>query len=225
MATSNGYPKVTLKAWRALRARAAAAPTVRFTPSAVAALMGMSSPGSARDNTVVPIRRLGLIDDDGALTARGNKWRVDASYADACQEILDEIYPEELLSLTGPDGMPDGARVRTWFDHKGFGDSNARQMAATYTMIASKQPPEAASPVPKRAAPKKAAASKREAPPRRAPASAGAEPVAAAPPTVVQPTPAGPNVHLDIQIHIPAEASSDQIDQIFASMAKHLYKQ
>ena len=34
---------------------------------------------------------------------------------------------------------------------------------------------------------------------------------------------AAPSVHLDIQIHIDSTASSDQIDQIFASMAKHLY--
>jgi Family of unknown function (DUF5343) len=32
-----------------------------------------------------------------------------------------------------------------------------------------------------------------------------------------------PSVHIDIQIHISPEASSDQIDQIFKSMAKHLY--
>lgn len=32
-----------------------------------------------------------------------------------------------------------------------------------------------------------------------------------------------PTVHLDIQIHIDSTASSEQIDQIFASMAKHLY--
>ena len=32
-----------------------------------------------------------------------------------------------------------------------------------------------------------------------------------------------PSVHIDIQIHISPEASTDQIDQIFKSMAKHLY--
>lgn len=32
-----------------------------------------------------------------------------------------------------------------------------------------------------------------------------------------------PSVHIDIQIHISPEASPDQIDQIFGSMAKHLY--
>ncbi len=33
----------------------------------------------------------------------------------------------------------------------------------------------------------------------------------------------GPALHIDVQIHISPEASADQIDQIFASMAKHLY--
>lgn len=32
-----------------------------------------------------------------------------------------------------------------------------------------------------------------------------------------------PSVHIDVQIHISPEASANQIDQIFRSMAKHLY--
>lgn len=32
-----------------------------------------------------------------------------------------------------------------------------------------------------------------------------------------------PSLHIDIQVHISSEASADQIDQVFASMAKHLY--
>ena len=42
--------------------------------------------------------------------------------------------------------------------------------------------------------------------------------------TVAPTTPSGgPEVHLDIQIHISSDASAEQIDQMFASMAKHLY--
>lgn len=33
----------------------------------------------------------------------------------------------------------------------------------------------------------------------------------------------GPNLHIDVQVHVSADASPEQIDQIFASMAKHLY--
>lgn len=32
-----------------------------------------------------------------------------------------------------------------------------------------------------------------------------------------------PTLHIDIQVHISADAKTEQIDQIFASMAKHLY--
>jgi hypothetical protein len=32
-----------------------------------------------------------------------------------------------------------------------------------------------------------------------------------------------PNLHIDVQVHISPESSPEQIDQIFASMAKHLY--
>lgn len=33
----------------------------------------------------------------------------------------------------------------------------------------------------------------------------------------------GPSLHIDVQVHIDSSATSEQIDQIFASMAKHLY--
>lgn len=219
---ANGYPKVTTKAWRELRNRATAAPSTKFTPGAVAALMGMSSPESARDNTVTPMRRLGLIDDDGSLTDRGNKWRVDGTYAAACQEILDEVYPAELSSLADDDG-PDADQVRTWFDHKGFGSSNARQMAATYVMIATKELPAAgnsAAPPRKVKAPSKKATATRKGtsrPVKQTPA-ANDPVVDATPSTAVR-----PNLHLDIQIHIPADATGDQLDRIFESMARHLY--
>ncbi len=148
---SSGYPKVPLKAWRQLRGRAASAPTTKFTPEVVAALAGMSSPGSAANNVVGPMRRLGLLDKEGALTARGNKWRVDSSYAEACQEILDDVYPPDLAALTDDAGAPDLEKIRTWFDHKGFGKSNAGQMASTYVMIATKEPQGATSSEPSKA--------------------------------------------------------------------------
>lgn len=207
---------MTAKAWSTLRARAASAPTTKFTPSVVAPLLGLSSPRSARDNTVTPLRKLGLLEEDGSLTDRGNKWRIDSSFDEACREILDDVYPEELASLVGDDGTLDLDKVKTWFDHKGFGDSNARQMATTYVMIANRQIPDAINAEPKKA--RKATTSDRS-PKQRKPA----EPSASSSTSSESPKPNGPTVHLDIQIHIPADASAEQMDRIFASMAKHLY--
>ena len=144
MATSaTTYPKLGGTAWRTLRARAAQAPSSKFIPATVAAIMGHDSPASAAQNVVSPMLKLGLIDENGILTDRGNKWRNDATYAEACQEILDEIYPSEMAGFTTADGSPDKAMVTKWFQHQKFGDSNARQMATTYVMVAEKKVPEA----------------------------------------------------------------------------------
>ena len=221
------YPKISKSAWRTLRTRAANAPSTKFTPSSVAALLDMAGAKSASDNIVGPMRRLGLIAEDGSLTDRGQKWRVDESYGTACQEILDEIYPDDVKSLTTHDGAPEPSQVLTWFKHKGFGGSNASQMAGTFVMIASKELPDAS-------ADQKPAAKSNGKRPSAAPprvAKAAAAPAAAhAAPAVVRETqapapkvPDGPRIHLDIQIHIPASATPEQIDRIFESMAKHLY--
>ena len=223
MATVSGLPKVGVKPWAALRARAAAAPSTRFTGQTAATLLGMASPDSAVGNVIAPLRRMGLLNDDGSLTERGNRWRVDATYADACQEILDELYPDDLQAFVSADGVPDKSGASTWLQHAGLGASNARQMAATWAMVAAKTPPDPVAPEakaerPRTTAPKKAASKK-----------FAASPIAEAPVVTSSVDREShkqvPRVHIDIQIHIPATATADQIDQIFASMAKHLYSQ
>lgn len=44
------------------------------------------------------------------------------------------------------------------------------------------------------------------------------------PPTAPSGGQTQPSLHIDIQIHISPDATTDQIEQIFSSMAKHLYK-
>jgi hypothetical protein len=48
-------------------------------------------------------------------------------------------------------------------------------------------------------------------------------PAAQAPLARVQSMAQGPTLHIDIQVHISPEASPEQIEHVFASMAKHLY--
>jgi hypothetical protein len=69
--------------------------------------------------------------------------------------------------------------------------------------------------------------------PQSGPVEASSPPIAAPSPSIPAPLPVAtnsvsqltPSLHIDVQIHISADASPEQIDQIFASMAKHLYNQ
>lgn len=222
----DALPKIGARAWAVLRSKAASAPSTKFTSGLVAAALELGSAESAQANIVRPMRALGIFDEDGSLTPLGNKWRNDSTYAEACQEIIDKVYPSDLAALTEDDGNPSTSQVKTWLSHNGFGDSNARQMAATYVMIASKELPQAtASTEGRKTTPpaKKAVPAKKAAAPQN---RATADPELPKDPAVQQPPrPPGnnPGIHLDIQIHVPADASAEQIDAIFRSMAKHIY--
>jgi hypothetical protein len=226
--TASSYPKIGASAWRTLRARAVATPSYKFNPAAVAVLLGHDSAASATLNVVSPMQRFGLLDEHGNLTERGHKWRSDDTYAEACQEILDDIYPADLAGFTTASGSPDKTMVKKWFQQQKFGESNARQMTAAYVLIAEKKVPEL--PSDKGAKPKAKVQSTsttvRASNSTRKPITPSVQEDAATtlpPPPQTAPPTARPDIHLDFQIHIAADAKPDVIDQIFASMAKHLY--
>lgn len=228
MAASVSLPKIGEKPWFTLRAKASAAPSTKFSAGTVAAILGMANAKSAADNVVGPLRRLGILDDEGALTSRGNKWRVDNSYADACSEILESVYPDELAALTDSAGNPDRQKIATWLQHQGQGESNAKQMAATYLLIAAKTP----APAPDSAGSdsKKPSRSTRTSTKALVPVAPAQNDSVGQEDDIEEARERSgkreyqPSIHLDIQVHIPPAASADQIDQIFASMAKHLYR-
>ena len=57
---------------------------------------------------------------------------------------------------------------------------------------------------------------------RQTTATAGSE--AASDPAPPQADGFGPALHIDVQVHIDSSATAEQIDQIFSSMARHLYR-
>jgi hypothetical protein len=175
---------------------------------------------SARANILPFLRQLGIIDDEGKTGERARLWRDDEHYPEVCKAIVTEVYPDELLKAV-PDPSKDRDKAVRWFaNHTGTGEGAASQMASLYAVLveadASKQPEER---------PKTEEKPKREVKVARPPVPA--------PVPGLAPNPSGrdhlrerqppPGININLQVHISADATADQIDQIFASMAKHLY--
>ena len=101
MANDGGasYPVVTAKGWHAIRAKAFASPSTKFTPAVVRSLLDLGNDASAQTNVLRGMRSFGIVNDDGSLTELGTRWRVDETYAQACREILEKVYPEDLRIL------------------------------------------------------------------------------------------------------------------------------
>ncbi len=228
MAEKQIYPMISEKSWWQLRNQFKKTIPSAVNVSYLKSLLSLNSDQSAR-NILAPLRQMGIIDADGKPQPRATDWRSDAKYADVCATIISEIYPQELLDIF-PDTQIDTATAKSWFmDTCSLGDNAAGKITLTFSMLKSGQIKTDAD-VAK--APTTTQKPKKNKAPKNIPTDSGAVPVSApSTPTSAANTSrnagftscATPSVHIDLQIHISPDASSEQIDSIFASMAKHLY--
>jgi len=146
-----------------------------------------------------------------------------------CNNIRKKIYPQALLEAF-PDHT-DFEGIKSWFAHAAFmGEVNARRAAAFYALLTEATVKSVDEKVAKQkgTSPKNIHHSKNSEV-KTVPQAISHETASLnLSPNIPSSTATGhkkePNLHIDLQIHISPEASLEQIDAIFASMAKHLYR-
>lgn len=224
MAEKESFPKFPESNWWAIREQFKKTLPITVTATYLQSLLHLNSVKSAQ-NLIAPLRQFGLIDQENRPTLRANQWRLDSSYEVACREIVDEVYSQELRDLF-VDPAVDIVSLREWFMTKGLGQTAASMAAATYALLkrplgelvaTGKKP---AAPSATRNAPKANAGLRVD----REDSSPVERQVDRRDHDLQNTTrgPAGPTIHVDLQIHISPEATPEQVDAIFASMAKHM---
>jgi hypothetical protein len=217
----SSYPRIPAKVWWQLRAQSKKTPPRSIEAGYIATLCEVSE--KTAQNLIPSLRAVGLINGEGKTTERLHEWRDDESYAKVCSDILNEVYPSELRELLPPP-IPDRTQAARWFARKTqTGEIASNQMAAFYALVAKADPaePEASdsSDAPRSAKPKSPQKS-----PKRNGERAPVEPARVQVSDSPSPMKRAPSMHIDIQIHIAPQASPEQIDAIFSSMARHLYR-
>jgi hypothetical protein len=226
-----GFPKIPAKNWWELRRRFQRAMPNQVTPSYLQTVLAVKE-GHAK-NLIPQLQTIGLIDEDGKPTPLANEWRTDEGYASACQKVVSSVYPQGLRDAV-PPAEPNRPAAANWFmREKGVGEGTASQMASFYILVSEADPAAGKATPPAQPAKQarrsgqsqketKSASQQRTVAEKRttdghAPAEDGGRGSGAREST--------PALHIDVQIHIPSDATPNQIDAIFASMAKHLYRQ
>jgi hypothetical protein len=216
------FPMLPIGHWWSLRKKFKQSLPGVVTDNYLATVLDMKV-DSARANVLPFLRQLGIIDEEGKTGERAKLWRDDEHYPEVCKAILDEVYPGELLDAV-PDPNQDRSKAERWFaNHTGSGEGAAARMAALYSVLVqadtSKAPDERT-----RKAGQEQSGIKRE---KKTVAKQEQSPRAseqAASSSKQMPLPAAPGININLQVHISADSTPDQIDQIFASMAKHIYQ-
>jgi Family of unknown function (DUF5343) len=216
MADAVGYPQIPSNVWWGLRSLLKRRPTIKVDEMLLASDLGVQL--VAARQYLKELKRARLLDEDGKPTDVANKWRNDDTYQEAVEAILSEVYPDS-LRLSAPPGEATRAKVVNWFTLQGLGTGAAGNKAATYLLISSSEPLElggGSSQKPKTATAKIV----RETVEKNQEEIRGKKTTKDAPHVrreVSMP------LNINVQVHISADASNDQIESIFKSMRRYLY--
>ncbi|WP_425230998.1 hypothetical protein [Sphingomonas sp.] len=131
--------------------------------------------------------------------------------------ILHEAYPESLLQLAPPTNL-DRDKITRWFLGEKLGVGAAKNKAATYVMLAQGMPENGAKTSSKPATPATVKPAKTAPIGKRAASRPNRQQKRVEEPKADRRT---PQLAVNVQIHIAADAGAEQIDAIFSAMRRY----
>ena len=215
MAEKTRYPPIPSNVWWGIRDILNKTPSATVDGQFLAAHLGVQE--AAARAYVAELVGAGLLDSEKKATPLAHKWKLDPTYSEAEAEILDHVYPAGLRDVAP---AADGERQKAihWFQMQGLGSGAAGNKAATYFMIGSPKPNESSG----KSIPKEDSAS--VSPKAKVPAPLKTKKVSGKGGDENS-DPKSMPLNINLQIHISADAGTEQIDAIFAAMKRYLHDQ
>lgn len=225
---NTSYPMLSASNWWALRQKFIQTIPTSVTANSVSVLLDMKE-SSAAGNIIPYLKQVGIIDSDGKPTERAKLWRDDHDYPSVCKSIIEEVYPQDLRDIVIQEDN-DKETIRRWFSRAtGAGTSSVWKMVAFYLLLVEANPQKNATTTKKASTTKgvsKAPANGKNAKQKQQQQTQETGTIDKRDNAIAEThsnNPNQPSMNINLQIHISSEASVEQIDKIFESMAKHIY--
>lgn len=223
MADSSNYPQLPRSVWRGTWEILRKTPKRKLDEKALSvelAVQPTAAKAYARE-----LVRLGLLKEDFTPSDLANRWRQDGKAPDVIEEILGLAYPVELRELAPRDDLNREKIVR-WFMNEGLGEGSAKNKAATFIMVSTGVSDDEEAPVakPRNASSRKAATKENSVRSAKAEADRrGTEDGESGKggDNGKRTRLGKPDLNVNVQIHISADATAEQIDAIFSSMRRY----
>ncbi|MGI0135229.1 MAG: hypothetical protein ACREBW_09770 [Candidatus Micrarchaeaceae archaeon] len=215
MAEKNRYPQIPATVWWGVRDLLNRSPSATVDERALSVELSVQE--AAARQYVSELKLVGILNEDNKATPIALKWRLDSTYPEAVQELVEKVYPEGLRHLAPPE---EGNREKAtmWFKGEGLGQGAAGNKAATYLLVSSKSPGGA----PGRGAVARGSRTEiaKQAPRLRQTDRSGLSSRTQRGRSI------GPEnfpLNINLQIHISSDAGTEQIESIFSAMRRYLY--
>lgn len=226
MAEKPSYPQLPSTVWWGVREILQRTPNVTFDERYLSIHLNVQD--AAARQYLAELKRVGILTDEGKPTQVALRWRMNDTYGDAVEELISNVYPEGLRQVA-PSGVADRQKAVSWFMRDGLGEGSAKNKAATYLMIGASEPMDGVSSG-RNGRRRSETANDSEAikPRSRATSAKPTSSGARQPAQPDEPRRAGTRfdampLNVNVQIHIGADATSEQIESIFSAMRRYLH--
>jgi hypothetical protein len=228
MAEEKTYPFIPYYSWWKLRKELKSSiPTKKVDGKFISGIIGGGMRADYAAWNIIPqLKKVKLLDENNIFDKdNAHKFREDSSYKEFCDTIISETYPEN-LSIIADSAISNkedvSQAVRKWFsDDTKKGASSVRNFATFYLLLKEGDYTKADD-IPKQNSTKTKTESKlKEIKTTKKDKEESPKPTF--PP---QPVPTGlkvPDMNINVQIHISADSTPEQIENIFKYMSKYLY--
>jgi hypothetical protein len=213
----NRFPQIPATVWWGVRS------ILNRTPNAVLderfMAIQLSVQEAAAKQYIAELTSVGILNEDRKATPLALDWRLDSSYHDAVEKLVKSVYPQSLLDLA-PHEEGDRQKATSFFMREGLGQGAAGNKAATYFLIGAKNPNESPVRNPTKAKPNGGTSG--VVPEQGAVVQKRAIPSAKKQGDQKYTASNSIPLNVNVQIHISADAGTEQIEAIFSAMKRYL---
>jgi hypothetical protein len=224
MAEEKIYPFIPFNSWWKLRKELKRSiPKIKVDGKLIAGLIGGGMKADYAAWNIIPqLKRVKLLDENNLFDKDlSHKFREDSSYKEFCEITIKSIYPESLsiVAETAKSNNEDVLQeVKKWFsDDTKKGEASTRNFATFYLLLKEgdytkaaelQKPSKPKTKIEKPITVKESGKKKEEA----------NKPITSTPTSLKI-----PDMNINVQIHISADSTTEQIENIFKYMSKYLY--
>ncbi|HMR32345.1 MAG TPA: hypothetical protein PKA13_17340 [Geminicoccaceae bacterium] len=226
MAERPSYPQLPSTVWWGVREILQRTPNVTIDERYLSIHLDVQE--AAARQYLAELKRVGILTDEGKPTQVALRWRMSDTYSDAVEELISNAYPEGLRQVA-PPGVADRQKAINWFMKDGLGAGSAKNKVATYLTIGASEPMDGV-PSSKNGRRRNETANDSEAvkPRNRAKDNKSTSSVTRQSAQPNESRKAGARfdsipLNVNVQIHIGADATSEQIESIFSAMRRYLH--
>jgi hypothetical protein len=221
----NRYPQIPATVWWGVRSILNKTPNAVLDDRFLAIQLNVQE--AAARQYIAELIAAGILNEDKKATPLALEWRLDSSYSEAVEKLITKSYPQGLRDLA-PHAEGDRQKATSFFMREGLGQGAAGNKAATYFLIGAQNPNE--SPL------RTAARTTKSEGGTSAPATKESRSTKVTQKKNSRSNSGGergeghggvrPNaipLNVNLQIHISADAGTEQIEAIFSAMKRYLH--